>query len=77
MASATSAVEAISKLVSQRGLIGLDFGDIETVLRDGGRAVFGEGTATGPDRARVAAERALSDLRRSLVAQRLDFCTNG
>jgi hypothetical protein len=70
IASATTSIEAISKLVSQRGLIGLDFGDVRTVLHGGGRAVFGEGAATGPDRARVAAERALTDLRRSLAAAR-------
>ena len=67
IASASTSIEAISKLVSQ---IGLDFGDVRTVLHGGGRAVFGEGAATGPDRARVAAERALTDLRRSLAAAR-------
>ncbi|MET4702296.1 hypothetical protein ABIE65_005351 [Constrictibacter sp. MBR-5] len=70
LASATGAVEAISKLVSARGIIGLDFGDVRTVLNDGRGAYYGEGSATGQDRARVAAERALSDMRRSLAAAR-------
>lgn len=70
IASATNSIEAISKLVSQRGIIGLDFNDLRTVIQGGGYAVFGEGAATGQDRARVAAELALSDLRRSLSAVR-------
>ena len=67
LASAADAVEAISKLVTQRGIIGLDFGDVRTVLDDGGWAVFGEGSATGPDRAKLAAERAISQLRCSIT----------
>ena len=70
IASTTSAVEAISKLVSTRGIIGLDLGDVRTVIHAGGRAYYGEGAASGPDRARIAAERALTDLRRSLSAVR-------
>ena len=70
IASTTSAVEAISKLVSRRGLIGLDLGDIRTVLGGGGRAYYGEGAASGPDRARIAAGEALTNLRRSFSAAR-------
>lgn len=70
LASAADAVQATSKLVTQRGIIGLDFGDVRTVLDDGGWAVFGEGSATGPDRARLAAEQAISELRRSAASLR-------
>jgi hypothetical protein len=68
LASVTGAVEAISKLVSTRGIIGLDLSDIQSVLEGGGCAYYGEGAASGPDRARVAAGEALTDLQRSLSA---------
>jgi hypothetical protein len=62
------AIAVTSDLLTKRGLIGLDFGDVRTVLGGGGRAYYGEGAASGQDRARVAADRALKDLRRSLSA---------
>lgn len=60
-----AAVRAIVSLMNRPGLIGLDFCDIDAVvLRGGGRGVHGVGEASGPDRARLAAERALADVRR-------------
>ena len=41
------------------GLINLDFADVRTVMQDGGNALMGIGFATGENRAREAAERAL------------------
>jgi len=43
------------------GLINLDFADIRTVMGEMGKAMMGTGEAEGPDRARVAAESAISN----------------
>lgn len=59
----TRAVRAIMDLINRPGLIGLDFCDIDAVvLRGGGRGVCGIGEASGPNRARLAAERALAEV---------------
>ncbi len=52
-------------------LIGLDFADMRAVLdRDcgGGLAVCGHGIASGPDRAKKAADAAIADLTDQLAA---------
>ena len=41
------------------GLINLDFADVRTIMKDAGTALMGIGFATGDNRAREAAERAL------------------
>src|SRR5213075_624940 len=41
------------------GLINLDFADVRTIMKDAGSALMGIGYATGENRAREAAERAL------------------
>jgi cell division protein FtsZ len=41
------------------GLINLDFADVRTIMSDAGSALMGIGFATGDDRAKQAAERAL------------------
>ena len=41
------------------GLINLDFADVRTIMQDAGNALMGIGFATGENRAREAAERAL------------------
>jgi len=38
--------------MNEPNLVGFDFADLRTALKDGGRAVFGQGEAAGPDRAR-------------------------
>tara|TARA_B110000305_G_C19377026_1_gene607544 strand:+ start:453 stop:818 length:366 start_codon:yes stop_codon:yes gene_type:complete len=43
------------------GLINLDFADVQSVMRGMGTAMLGTGTASGEDRAKVAAEQALSN----------------
>ncbi|MGE0790821.1 MAG: cell division protein FtsZ [Sandaracinaceae bacterium] len=53
------AVRGIGDLVTQTGLVNLDFADVAAVLRGGGRAVMGSARGVGRDRARVAVERAL------------------
>ncbi len=52
-------VQGITDLITQPGLINLDFADVRTVMQDGGNALMGIGFATGDNRAREAAERAL------------------
>ncbi|MFK7989703.1 MAG: cell division protein FtsZ [Sandaracinaceae bacterium] len=52
-------VRGIGDLVTQSGLINLDFADLRAVLTDGGRALLGIGEGRGPDRASQAIENAL------------------
>ena len=52
-------VQGICDLITTPGLINLDFADVRTVMQDAGSALMGIGYATGPNRAREAAERAL------------------
>jgi len=53
------ALQGISDLLSQRGIISIDFADLEEVLRNSGRVLFGQGKAKGEQRAMAAASRAL------------------
>jgi cell division protein FtsZ len=52
-------VQGITDLITMPGLINLDFADVRTIMKDAGTALMGIGFATGDDRAKVAAERAL------------------
>ena len=52
-------VQGITDLITMPGLINLDFADVRTVMHDAGSALMGIGYATGEDRAKQAAERAL------------------
>jgi cell division protein FtsZ len=52
-------VQGICDLITTPGLINLDFADVRTVMSDAGTALMGIGFATGEDRGREAAERAL------------------
>jgi cell division protein FtsZ len=52
-------VQGICDLITNPGLINLDFADVRTVMKDAGSALMGIGFATGENRARDAAERAL------------------
>tara|TARA_B100001989_G_C24550255_1_gene473979 strand:- start:2841 stop:4046 length:1206 start_codon:yes stop_codon:yes gene_type:complete len=54
------AVEGISNLVTLPGLINVDFADVRTVMSEMGMAMMGSGNAKGEDRARCAAEAAIS-----------------
>ena len=54
------AVRGISDIIVRPGLINVDFADVKTVMSEKGTAMMGTGTATGPDRARIAAEHAVS-----------------
>ena len=52
-------IQAISGLISEAALINLDFADVEAVMKDQGLAHMGMGTASGEDRALVAAKQAI------------------
>jgi cell division protein FtsZ len=52
-------VQGICDLITNPGLINLDFADVRTIMKDAGSALMGIGFATGENRAREAAERAL------------------
>jgi cell division protein FtsZ len=52
-------VQGIVDLITNPGLINLDFADVRTVMQDSGSALMGIGYATGENRAKEAAERAL------------------
>jgi cell division protein FtsZ len=54
------AVQGIAELITRPGLINVDFADVRTVMSEMGMAMMGSGTASGPDRARIAAEAAVS-----------------
>ena len=54
------AVQGISQLITCKGLINVDFADVRTVMSEMGMAMMGSGKAQGEDRARVAAEAAIS-----------------
>ncbi|HHB83224.1 MAG TPA: cell division protein FtsZ [Devosia sp.] len=56
-----SGVACITDLMVKDGLINLDFADVRSVMRGMGKAMMGTGEATGEDRARHAAEAAISN----------------
>jgi cell division protein FtsZ len=53
------AVQGIADLIIRPGMINVDFADVRTVMSEMGMAMMGSGTATGEDRARLAAESAI------------------
>ncbi len=54
------AVQGIADLITRPGLINVDFADVRTVMSEMGMAMMGSGTASGEDRARTAAQSAIS-----------------
>ena len=56
-----SGVRGVTDLMVMPGLINLDFADIRTVMSEMGKAMMGTGEASGEDRAREAAEAAISN----------------
>lgn len=55
-----SAVEGISDLITNPGIINIDFADIKAVMENAGPALMGIGTATGEKRAEDAAKMAIN-----------------
>ena len=53
-------VQGISELITdESALINLDFADVKTIMKDAGSALMGIGSASGEDRAKVAAQQAI------------------
>ena len=63
-------IQGISELITVPGLINLDFADVRAIMSEGGAALMAVGRASGEDRARVAAEQAIS-------SQLLDITIDG
>ena len=53
-------IQGISEVITVPGLINLDFADVRTIMSQGGAALMAVGTASGEDRARQAAEAAIT-----------------
>ena len=53
-------IQGISELITVPGLINLDFADVKTIMSQGGAALMAVGIGEGDDRARIAAEQAIS-----------------
>ncbi len=53
-------IQGISELITVPALINLDFADVRTIMSEGGAALMAVGHSDGDDRARVAAEAAIS-----------------
>jgi cell division protein FtsZ len=55
-----SGVQGITEIITQPGLINLDFADVKSIMTDAGSALMGIGSARGENRAVRAAELAIS-----------------
>ena len=53
-------IQGISDLITQPGLINLDFADVKTMMSDAGSAMMGIGEGTGEHRAADAAQKAIA-----------------
>lgn len=54
------AVKSISQLITQAGLINVDFADVRSVMANAGTALMGMASGNGDDRATIAAKAAMS-----------------
>ncbi|MFH0796942.1 MAG: cell division protein FtsZ [Candidatus Omnitrophota bacterium] len=54
-------VAAISDLITQPGLMNLDFADLRTIVEDGGEGLMGTGVARGANRSEEASRLAISN----------------
>ena len=55
-----NAVGGIAEIINVPGHVNVDFEDVRTVMGEPGKAMMGTAVATGPDRARIAAEQAVA-----------------
>jgi cell division protein FtsZ len=53
------AIEGISNLITEHGLVNVDFADVKTIMQDAGTALMGIGYGTGDSRASEAARAAI------------------
>nr|MBN1228771.1 cell division protein FtsZ [Anaerolineae bacterium] len=63
-------IQGISELITVPGLINLDFADVRTIMSEGGAALMAVGMASGEERARKAAQQAITN-------ELLDVTING
>ena len=63
-------IQGISELITVPGLINLDFADVRAIMSEGGAALMAVGRGSGDDRAKNAAEQAIS-------SQLLDITIDG
>ncbi len=63
-------IQGISELITVPGLINLDFADVRTIMSEGGAALMAVGVAAGEERARKAAQQAITN-------ELLDVTING
>ncbi|MDD2711926.1 MAG: cell division protein FtsZ, partial [Simplicispira sp.] len=54
------AVGGIAEIINEYGQVNVDFEDVRTVMGEPGKAMMGTAIASGPDRARIAAEQAIA-----------------
>ncbi len=55
-----NAVSGIAEIINCPGMVNVDFADVRTVMSEMGMAMMGSAIASGPDRARIAAEQAVA-----------------
>ena len=55
-----NAVGGIAEIINVPGHVNVDFEDVRTVMGEPGKAMMGTAVASGPDRARIAAEQAVA-----------------
>lgn len=55
-----NAVGGIAEIINEYGDVNVDFEDVRTVMGEPGKAMMGTAAASGPDRARIAAEQAVA-----------------
>ncbi|MFD1123123.1 cell division protein FtsZ [Methylophilus flavus] len=55
-----NAVSGIAEIINCPGTVNVDFADVRTVMSEMGMAMMGSAEATGPNRARIAAEQAVA-----------------
>jgi cell division protein FtsZ len=63
-------IQGISELITIPGLINLDFADVRAIMSEGGAALMAVGTGSGDEKAKKAAEAAIS-------SQLLDITIDG
>jgi cell division protein FtsZ len=55
-----NAVSGIAEIINGYGMVNVDFADVRTVMGENGMAMMGSASASGENRARIAAEQAVN-----------------